>query len=259
MSQIYLVDKLTSATKPEAVRALAVGARVLSGGLPTVDALACHVAQSALETGHWGSCHWWNFGNVKASTSYVGFITMFGCNEVLKGKVQWFHPSEQWGWPWRSQWILQHPTSRANDSQCRWRAYEDIDGGALAQLEFLAKRSRYAAAWRAAESGDPEAFSRALSAAGYYTASVESYTKTLVSLFRSYRPLCVSALDGLRTVEESAPIETPFGEPSQQDDERKARGLCDEWLRNLDLRVDWGEHWSSVKSAVLATNEDDEA
>jgi flagellum-specific peptidoglycan hydrolase FlgJ len=128
-------------------------------------------AQSALETGHWESIHWYNFGNVKRKVGKPW--TMFRCNEVIDGKTVWFNPP--------------HP-------QTHFRAYADANDGAEEYVRFLAidttpdngRPNRYARAWYAAENDDPIAFSQELSKAGYYTAAESRYTKTLVSCFNRY-------------------------------------------------------------------------
>ena len=274
MSQRYLPDKLTTAEPRAAIEALARACIELTEQLPTAEGLACHVAQSALETGHWKACHWWNFGNVKASASYDGTITYFGCNEILKNpvtgqrQVHWFHPSAQRQWSGHDAWLAAHPASKPDDSQCRWRAYETIELGSTEQLAFLAKRNRYRAAWDAGLRGDPIAFSRALRAAGYYTADESHYTKLLNSLFGKYLMSCrevITALGNAPTTASNAPTTAGGTKASEvvargmdvpeNHDERKAEELCDAWLKALVLEIPWEEMREKRNQSVLAMND----
>lgn len=255
--QTYLIDKITDATPREAVNALAVAMSTITGNKPTVNGLCCHVAQAALETGHWDYCHHWNFGNVKASTKYRGFITYFGCNEILKnsaGKRQtyWFHPSVDPAWPPLASWMQKHPNSKPSNNQCRWRAFQTIEEGSVEQLAFLAKRGRYLKAWDAGLSGDPAAFAHALRDAGYYTASEKHYTKLLSSLFHKYHGLCEEAVLSL-TVK---PAVVEVQEPEPEHDDRKAGVLNDDFVKLIPMEVPWDELRKIRNQAVLAMWDD---
>jgi len=125
------------------------------------------VAHSALETGRWRSIHWNNFGNIKRG-KYDGYWTMFRCNEILHGKVQWFDPPDPQTW---------------------FRAYKLAAEGALEHFAFLHQQKRWQPAWEAAVAGDPDAFCRALKAAGYFTAELEPYRRAVVSLHSTYLPV----------------------------------------------------------------------
>jgi hypothetical protein len=135
---------------------------------PSKDAIALLMAQSALETGRWKAIHCFNLGNVKAATDYVGFYTMFRCNEVINGKTVWFNTPH---------------------AQTRFRAFVSLWDGARDHLEFLAMRPRYAAAWKELLRGDVDAYVHALKTAGYFTANEESYREAVSSLFREYQRL----------------------------------------------------------------------
>ena len=169
-------DRLTRLSPAEAIDALCTAYERVMGKRCDAPTLAIIVAQSALETGHWRSIHCFNFGNAKRGAGDK-LYTMFRCNEIISGKVIWFDPP--------------HP-------QTHFKAFETAADGAEHHLRFLAidttpdngKPHRYARAWHAAENDDPVAFSRELSKAGYYTASVSRYTETLTKLFRQYLPQC---------------------------------------------------------------------
>jgi hypothetical protein len=158
-------DRLTPCEPLEVARAFRSALETVTGVTPSNAHLALLVAHSALESGRWKSMHCWNFGNVKASANYEWLYCQFRCNEVIGGKVVWFDPP--------------HP-------QCNFRAFTNIDAGALDHIRFLSGLKRYQLAWNAAKSGDPSRFVSALKAAGYFTASVEPYRKAVVSLFNEH-------------------------------------------------------------------------
>ncbi len=90
---------------------------------------------------------------------------MFRCNEVIKNKIEWFDPPHL---------------------QTHFAAYKSPVDGAEDYIRFVSKRKRYAKAWDAVLAGDPILYSKELSIAGYYTASVERYTAGVVSIFREF-------------------------------------------------------------------------
>jgi hypothetical protein len=165
---IFLPDVVTPLDPRDVIAAFRVAYESVTGKEPSRDSLALLTAQSALETGRWKAIHCFNFGNVKASTDYVGFYTMFRCNEVIDGKVQWFDPPH---------------------AQTRFRAFVSLWDGARDHLEFLAMRPRYASAWKELLRGDVDAYVKALKTAGYFTANEESYRAAVASLFREYRKI----------------------------------------------------------------------
>lgn len=176
----FIDDKLTPLSGGEAAVAFRLAFEKLTGEAPSVLTLACLLAQSALETGHWKSLHCFNFGNVKAGRSWRGLKTMFRCNEVIGGKLVWFDPPHV---------------------QTHFRAFTSPADGALDVLRFLAVDSdgdgfnRYAASWAAALRGDPKAFAEELGKAGYYTASRALYVRGLTQLFNRYTKVAIEALD----------------------------------------------------------------
>lgn len=168
MRATRIPDQLTPLTIDEAIEGMRGAVLKLKGVETKPEHVAVLIAQSALETGHWRSIHRFNVGNAKASAEYVGFYCQFKCSEILEGKTVWFEPP--------------HP-------QCNFRAFFCAADGFADHIKLLANSSRYARAWQCAERGDPEAYSRTCYSAGYYTANVESYTKSVVSLFGKYLPL----------------------------------------------------------------------
>lgn len=168
MKAVYLDDVVTPLSASDVMWAFRVAFERLIGLTPSRDTLALLTAQSALETGRWKAIHCFNLGNIKASSDYEGYYTMFRCNEVINGKVQWFDPPH---------------------AQTRFRAFRTLEDGAEDHLRFLSGRQRYQSAWQCLIAGDPEAFVRALKAAGYFTANEESYREAVTSLFREYSRL----------------------------------------------------------------------
>jgi hypothetical protein len=167
-------DRITTLTAHEVCEAFRDAYLAIEGVYPSDYTLATLVAQSALETGQWHAIHCYNFGNIKASEHYPGEYTMFRCNELIAGKLEWFDPP--------------HP-------QTWFRAYETAAQGAHDYLAFLAvathppKPNRYALAWLAAKSGNPTQFAHELHAAGYYTASERLYIKGEDANFMQFLPL----------------------------------------------------------------------
>lgn len=147
--------------------------------IPTVG-LACIVAKTALETGRWGphvgkdgkargSMWGYEFGNIKASKSWKDagkLVQMYRCNEVIKGKVEWFDPPH---------------------IQTHFRAHPDAVTGALEYLLFTS--SRYSAAWARAMAGDPAGFVHELKRRGYFTADEAPYVKAVTSMYHEFLPL----------------------------------------------------------------------
>lgn len=150
---------------------------------PTLKVLAIVFAKTSLETGRFKAGLWnYNFGNVKAGTTYDGYIQFFRCSEIINGKEVWFDPK--------------HP-------QTRFRAYLNATDGAVAYLQFL-NRPRYAKALAALrEEEDVVKFITELKNAGYFTASLAPYLKAVVSLYNEF----------LRRADELLSYKPPVKEP----------------------------------------------
>jgi hypothetical protein len=131
---------------------------------PRPESIYILVAQWALETG-WGKyMHAFNIGNVKSVPSDGRDYTYFACDEFIGGKHVWFYPDQP---------------------GCRFRAYETLKEGAVDYLATI--YDHYKVAWSAVEAGDPAAYAHLLKTKGYYTASEESYTKTMKSVFNTIK------------------------------------------------------------------------
>lgn len=177
---LFVPDKLTPLTTDQAISAFADGWSLALSFDPKARPLAALTAHTILECGAgYKSLHWFNFGNEKASPSYRGKYTMYRCNEVINGHLQWFDPP--------------HP-------QTWFRAFDTAAEGAAEHVRFLATDSDgdgkniYAPAWQAVLAGNPEAFVRAMKTAGYFTGNVEAYVKATVSICNQIEPACARIL-----------------------------------------------------------------
>jgi hypothetical protein len=265
----YIVDELTPLTPAAVIEALHSGFAAVVGRAPSAEELCCHVAQWALETGHGKSCHRNNLGNLKAAANYTGIVTYFGCNEVLSGKVKWFHPELFRAWPGHMAWIDAHPTSTSCDNQCRWQAFETLADGAAAQLRFFQRRPR---SFQAAATGNPRTFAHALKLDRYYTAHEEDYyvggklvwgyAHTLESVFGRYLPACEAACKALvapplvePTMPEIVhPEEPDIDQPRSERLNQQALDVALEMLRDLVIEIPWGDYDAARRSAVADLN-----
>jgi len=152
----------TDISESEMASAIISGWEQLFNKKPTKEQVSLILAQNSLETGHRKSM--WNFN--------VGNITTDG-----KGEYNYFDDlttSEQSS---PGHW------EKAN---LKYRAYPTLEEGVLDYLKFLSQSKRYGSAWQHIINPNPEEYSKALKAAGYYTADEAPYTKGLVSLFDKY-------------------------------------------------------------------------
>lgn len=150
----YMPDRLTPASAEDVFLALGRVDPSLSR-----DSLLVLLSQWCLETGGGTSCHRWNLGNAKHVRGDGHEWTMFGCTEVLGGRVQRFEPPDPQTW---------------------FRAFSTLDEGAADYLGLL--KHRFAVAWPAVIAGDVGAFGHALKLAHYYTADEHAYVALLVRL-----------------------------------------------------------------------------
>lgn len=153
---------------------------------PTNTTLALALAKTALETGRWQKMYLWNWGNIKADiATYPGSYQCYPCNEVLGGKVVWFSPRGRLAG--KSGPVVAEPyEDPPGHPQTRFRAYVNAADGAQEYVAFQARVKRYAAAWQRLLAGDVDGYVRALSKAGYFTAPVETYLKTVRSLHAEF-------------------------------------------------------------------------
>lgn len=158
------VQRTTPTTKGFA-RALLLAWHKLFGEYPTKAQAGVLWSQYTLETGRGAACWNWNIGNVKKHPA-DGFdwIALPGTWEIVNGKRVVLDVKNPGSW---------------------FRAYGSLDHAMSEHLGFL-RNKRYAPAWPAVMTGDPDAFARKLRALGYYTAPADDYAAGLVRLHEEW-------------------------------------------------------------------------
>ena len=93
-NKLYRPAKRTLLSFEEVADAIPIAFERSEGKAPTLKTVAKLLAQSSLETGNYQHMWNFNFGNVKKrwSPDDGSLFTMFRCNEILGGKVEWFDP-----------------------------------------------------------------------------------------------------------------------------------------------------------------------
>lgn len=197
-------NKLTPLPENEFILTAAKAWKRFYGQGPQVKQLACALSQMILEIGRkkqpdgsfmWAtSSHNFNMGNIKGRLSDGSSWQYYDCGEEVlleeafrldkesPSRVSILKTYMRGDASMASIWIkAPHPWTR-------FRAYDTAEDGLLDYLDFLVKeRTRYLTAWnQGVLRGDPVTFSEELGKAGYYTASVDRYTKTMVSLFNEF-------------------------------------------------------------------------
>lgn len=168
----------------------------LLGTTPSSESLLVILSQSALETGHWKFCYCYNFGNIKAGASWQGDHCFYFADESVSraqadAALRLRAPRTD-GKLGDNVTLRTLPNDRAvvtlypDHPWCRFRAFTGIDAGAEDYLGFLNRR--YARAWSAVEAGDAEGFVRKLKEQGYFTADLDRYLSSVLSVMRRYRP-----------------------------------------------------------------------
>lgn len=222
-------DRLTPVTPTQFIEGLAQSWVNLFTTPPTKEELLILMSQSTIECGRgWRYTHRYNFGNVKGVQGDGRDYCYFACWEVFSKPVAaayvansrqgaearitethnngtctvWFYP--------------EHPA-------CCFRAYcvlnedgteDSWSSLVLGMTDYLGLLyKRFFKSWEALKSGDPAAFVRALKVQGYFTADVEQYVRSVVSLFKEFSHINVdiSALpiiptDKLKLIEDFSQV-----------------------------------------------------
>ena len=164
----YIKDQLCNLNTDQAIEAFKVGYTKFMNDVPSKKTLAILVSQSALETGWWrAGLHCWNFGNTRCNPDKLSdgeYFTMFKCGEIIKGKEVFFEPP---------------------DPRSVFQAFESAEAGVRHHLRFLATKNNYKNSWVQAIKGNPEQYIIELKKAGYFTASLEKYKKTFMSVYNT--------------------------------------------------------------------------
>lgn len=163
VDDLFVDSNKTPLTEAEACYYLNEAFTNIMGFSPSQNTLAILWAQSALETGRWSSLMNNNWGNIKKlkDTKY----TSYKCSEVINGINEKFEPY--------------HP-------QTFFAAWDSPLEGATAYINFVKNRKRYLDAWNSLIDGDPVKYVENLKKGGYFTALLEPYTKTVLSLFNEF-------------------------------------------------------------------------
>jgi hypothetical protein len=252
MKATFVNDVITPLPELEALLATRDAYRALVGEPPKTITLAILVAQCALETGRWKSCHNHNWGNVKAGAAYVGYYTAFRCNELLRdndgvSRYHWYEPRGEVT-RYGGEVIGATHEIPPGHPQTRFRAHRTAAEGCAAHLRFL-WGARYVNARAAAQDGDVDAFCRALKQAGYFTAPLDGYLAAVSSLTRSFTR-AIEQHDVLRQPTAIAPVWPSEPEPERSpmtgfDLEDRSRFLVADGMARLGV-----DYWENVHNAA---------
>jgi hypothetical protein len=192
----WFVDQCsTPLLEDQAAYYLNQGWKELFGSAPSLKSLAILWAQSALETGRWKYLRNNNWGNIKKRDGIK--YTSYECSEVINGvniNFKSYHP------------------------ETFFAAWDTPLDGAKGYLKFISEKSRYKPAWIKLQAGDPVGYVYALKSGGYFTAPVDSYLKTVMSLYNYFLSkasvlLSWSPPKPIDIVPEPIPDPTPEPEP----------------------------------------------
>lgn len=154
----------TNVSEPQMALAIIEAWKSMFGSPPSKEQVSMVLAQNSLETGARKSM--WNYN--------VGNITH------VKGDGFDYQTSPDWHYETDANGERKKVTHQA-----QFRAYPDLNSGVRDYLHFLSSSKRYADAWQHMVHPDPEAYSKALKAAGYYGADESVYTAGVKRLFNS--------------------------------------------------------------------------
>lgn len=123
-------------------------------------------AQIKLETGM-KSSHNFNVGNIHATKGgknkyWTGYVSAWDDPQIIKGK-------------------------QVINKDFFWRAYDSLEAGVGDYVSLLEKR--FPQAVEAAKAGDVRGFVESLKKSGYFTADVERYYKTIMSIVNSQQKI----------------------------------------------------------------------
>lgn len=191
MTGRQLPPTITPATAEQAWGALGRAHALTRGSPPTRETLASLTAQWALETG-WGKqmrCH--NIGNVKATDRWDGDYSYFATSERLSAaaarsaleragqRTDGSGPDvavPDWSESAGKVRVLFYPSHRA----CKFRAFGSLNEGAASQVRTLV--TSFPTTLPDLDSGNPDAWARALHRARYYTADPDAYAAALAQI-----------------------------------------------------------------------------
>ena len=183
MKAIYVNPVRTQLSFGEAAECHRWALKELIGTKLNDNVLSLAMAKTSLETGNYKYMWNWNFGNVKASDSYVGIYTCITLNEVLNGKLVWFAPEGQLSAsPAKGGKLIQAPINvPEGHPQTRMRAFANQYDGIDQYMSFLAN-GRYKTAFNEMLTGNATNYVHQLKVHGYFTASETLYKTGVVNL-----------------------------------------------------------------------------
>ncbi len=192
MRAAYKPDQITSAPFDEVRKIVEAGLRSLVGTPPKQTQTALVMAKLTLESGRQGtelltSCHQGNCGNIKAAIDYEGMFTLYPCNEIINGELEWFSPSGKLSGKGGSVVgpLFLLPPEGDGHPQCRFRAYANVVDGIYEYLDFI-WREKYRDARDALLTGNPLAYVHELKKKGYFTADETVYGKAVASIHAEF-------------------------------------------------------------------------
>lgn len=186
-----LPSQKTACTPGEMLHALSAAWGELFKEEASKDSLCVLAAHWAHETGWGKACYAWNVGNFKSVPDDGRSFCYRVCWENMT--VAAANAAQA-----RADWRTDNPSKRnvviestsgstakvwfyPDHPAARFRAYRTLTEGLVDYLASLKKR--FTKAWPAVLSGDPKAFAKLLKDQGYYTDTVENYTRAMTNHF----------------------------------------------------------------------------
>ena len=165
-------------------RELVTGALVRVGIDPS-RALPLALAQLDLESGSFTSIYTHNVGNLKPGSSWDGdWYSIKVSERDADGNLVWYSPAGKL-LSKDGPVVAEHSTIPPGHPQTRFRSYENDEDGFFDWAKLLT-RPGFAEARAALIAGDVDGFLRGLKRGGYYTATLEEYSKGFRDRLRKY-------------------------------------------------------------------------
>lgn len=188
MRAAYVPPVITPYSLDDLAYALRTGLTARLGSRARDEVVAVAMAKCRLETGN--GQHVWNhnLGNVKCAAETPGNFTCIVLNECEqrdgKGVVVWYAPEGELvggrGSPLRNT-PLEVPDGHP---QTRMQARANVTDAGYFYVDFIFGNTRYKAAQDGLLAGSPEAYVRGLKQGGYFTAPLDQYLGTVLSLYQ---------------------------------------------------------------------------
>lgn len=157
----------TTYSDQEIVDAIVMAWQILFNQIPKKESVGVLVSQNWHETAKSQYMYCNNIGNLKAKddpNSVIEYMSLKGVWEIVNGKKVYLSEDDPGSW---------------------FRAFPTLLDGMKHHLNFL-KNKRYRIAWAAVEAGNPLDFCTKLKQQGYFTDSVENYSKGVLRYYNQY-------------------------------------------------------------------------